>query len=531
MKNSTLRKGGDVPTPRAGNSQVSPTRKVWSVAMRTITITAAILFCLMSATLPAQSPPTSSPPEQVQAVTALPETPAGKQFAAWLAAVNTGRRETLRQFISENYAPPPNGSLPVDQITDRQFKSFNDTGGFDVRKIAASSPEKIAVVVQAKRTEKWMVIGMTVGAQSPHNILGMGFRNTEAPADLLPRDKLTDQEIRDKVDGFLTKLVEADAFSGVVLIAKDGRPIYQRASGLASRTWNAPNRIDTKFNIASIGKMFTAVAIAQLVEKGKLSYEDTLGTILPDYPNKDWAQKVTVHHLLTHTSGLAENHPSGDKPFRQGFRTVKEYLSSSSAHDTLKFEPGSRLEYSSYGYLVLGAIIEKASGQDYYDYVREHIYQPADMTDSDCYDLDTDPPNLATGYMDAPNRTRRSNIFMLPVKGLPYGLGYSTAEDLVKFAQALGSQKLLDAKSTDLIWTGQVDYTEPDSRYGYGFIVKRYNGTRIIGHGGGWVGITNKFEMYPDLGYTVVILSNIDSDPNSIASKLREWLTQGLSRE
>lgn len=106
MKNSTLRKGGDVPTPRAGNSQVSPTRKVWSVAMRTITITAAILFCLMSATLPAQSPPTSSPPEQVQAVTALPETPAGKQFAAWLAAVNTGRRETLRQFISENYAPP-----------------------------------------------------------------------------------------------------------------------------------------------------------------------------------------------------------------------------------------------------------------------------------------------------------------------------------------------------------------------------------------------------------------------------------------
>lgn len=528
MKNLTPRKGEDAPTPRAGDSQVSPTRKVGSVAMRTIT--AAILLCLMSVTLPAQPPPTSSPPEQAQAVTTLPETPAGKQFAAWLAALNTGRRETLRQFITENYAPPPNGPLPVERITDRQFQSFLDTGGFDVRKIAASSPEKIAVVVQAKRTGNWMVVGLTVGAQPPHNILGMGFRNSEAPADLLPRDKLTEQEIRDKVDGFLTKLIEADAFSGVVLVAKDGRPIYQRASGLASRTWNAPNRIDTKFNIASIGKMFTAVAIAQLVEKGKLSYEDTLGTVLPDYPNKDLAQKVTVHHLLTHTSGLTENAPPGDQPFRRGFRTVKEYLSSS-AHDTLKFEPGSRLEYSSYGYLVLGAIIEHASGQDYYDYIRDHIYKPADMTNSDCYELDTDPPNLATGYMDAPNRTRRSNIFMLPVKGLPYGLGYSTAEDLVKFARALGDRKLLDAKSTDLIWTGRVDYTESDSRYGYGFIVKRYNGTRIIGHGGGWVGITNKFEMYPDLGYTVVILSNIDSDPNSIASKLREWLTQGISRE
>jgi CubicO group peptidase (beta-lactamase class C family) len=499
--------------------------------MKTTTRTIFFCFSLASVASMAQAQPSSPPPEQAGAPTAvtLPDTPAGKQFAAWLAALNTGKRETLRQFIGEHFAPPPNGTLPADGIADRHFGIYNGTRGLDLRKIANSSPERITAVVQARRMGNWMTVGMTVNAQPPQNILGMGFRNTAAPVDLLPRNKPTEKEIRDKVDDLLTKLVESDAFSGVVLVAMDGRPIYQRACGLASRAWNAPNRIDTKFNIASIGKMFTAVAVAQLVEQGKLSYDDTLGKILPDHSNKDVGQKVTVRHLLTHTSGLTEARTStqGDKSFRKTFRTIKEHLPSS-PNDTLKFEPGTKFEYSNYGYLVLGAIIEKVSGQDYYNYIREHIYMPAGMTNSDCYELDTDPPNLATGYMDAPGRTRRSNIFMLPVKGLSHGLGcYSTAEDLVKFATALRNHTLLNAKSTDLVWTGKVDYTEPGSQYGYGFIVKPYNGTRVIGRGGGWFGITNKFDMYPDLGYTVVILTNIDSDPNAIAFRLREWLTQG----
>ncbi|HEX8251138.1 MAG TPA: serine hydrolase domain-containing protein, partial [Pyrinomonadaceae bacterium] len=260
-------------------------------------------------------------------------------------------------------------------------------------------------------------------------------------------------------------------------------------------------------------------------EQGKLSYEDSLGKWLPDYPNKEISGKVTVHHLLSHTSGLKEA-SAADGLFRRGFRTVKDYLPNAPG-DTLKFEPGAKLDYSNYGYVLLGAIIEKASGEDYYAYISQHICKPSGMMNTDSFELDTEPANLATGYMDAPNNARRSNAFMLPVKGLPSGLGYSTAEDLVKFNLALTGGKLLNKKSLETVWSGRMNYSEPDSQYGYGFIVKRYNGTRVIGHGGGWVGITNKFDMYPDLGYTVVILNNIDSDPNSIAFKLREWLTQG----
>lgn len=498
-------------------------------------ITAVTLSVTLAISLPAGAPVVARPETPVAQPTlpevSLPATPAGQQMRAWLTALNSGRRETLQSFITTSFAAPPDGNLPVDGITNRQWGVYKSTGGLTVHKVVASTPERLTVAVRAKRTGYWMLVGIAVQAESQHKILGFGFRNTEAPADLLPNKRLTDAEIRDNTDRLISRLVSEDAFSGVILVAREGKPIYQRAVGLASRTWNIPNRVDTKFNIASIGKMFTAVAIAQLVEQGKLSYDDTLAKTYPDYPNKEIANKVTVRQLLTHTSGITEGKSSvgGDRSFRRGFRTIKEYLSGAES-DTLKFTPGSRLEYSSYGYLLLGAIIEKVSGQDYFTYVREHIYKPAGMSDTDNFDLDTEPKNLATGYMDAEGG-RRSNIFMLPVRGLPYGLGYSTAEDLVRFATTLRQGTLLKPETLADAWTGRMDYSEFESKYGYGCIVKTYNGTRIIGHGGGWVGITNKFDIYPDLGYTVVILNNIDSDPNAIAFCLRAWLTQGTTKQ
>lgn len=486
-------------------------------------------LCLMSMLLTgACLVPSHMAVAQAISPVALPDTPAGKKFGEWLAALNTGERARMRQFIAASSAPPPNGTVPVDAMTNRHMGFYTASHGYEIGKVIATpSPSRITVALKAKRTGYWMLAGLSVTPEAPHNILGFGFRGTEAPAELLPHKKLSERELRSRADALINQLVAADQFSGVILVAKDGKPVYQRAVGQASRAWNLPNRIDTRFNLGSINKMFTAVAIAQLVEQGKLSYTDTLEKALPDYSNKEIAQKVTVRHLLSHTSGITETKSllSGDA-FRQEFRAVKDYLRNTAA-DTLKFEPGTKLEYSSYTYLILGAIIEKASGQNYFDYVREHIYKPAGMTASDCYDLDTDPANLATGYMDGEKGTRLSNIQRLPVRGMPFGLGYATAGDLVRFATALREHKLLNATSLETVWTGVMDYSEFDSKYGYGFIVKKYNNQRIIGHGGGWVGITNKFDMYPDSGYTVVILNNIDSDPNSVAFKFREWLTQG----
>jgi CubicO group peptidase (beta-lactamase class C family) len=168
------------------------------------------------------------------------------------------------------------------------------SGGFDVRKVEAATDDKISVIAQSRRFGYWHNIQMAVTPAEPHKLLGVRDTDVPPPPDLLPAVKLTDAQVCERVDALVTKLIDADQFSGAILVARGTTTVYQRAAGLANRQWNVPNRVDTKFNLASIGKMFTAVAVAQLVEQGKLSYDDTVGKVLPDYPNADVARRVTV---------------------------------------------------------------------------------------------------------------------------------------------------------------------------------------------------------------------------------------------
>ena len=195
--------------------------------------------------------------------------------------------------------------------------------------------------------------------------------------------------------------------------------------------------------------------------------------------------------------------------------------------DPLAFEPGSKVAYSNAGFIVLGSSIEKVSGRDYFEYIRDQVYKPAGMTDTDCYELDTDPPNLAVGYIKLDDGSVRTNTFSHVIKGGPPGGGYSNVIDLLRFDVALRNHKLVSAKSTDLMWTGKVALGPEGGQYGYGFQCTRYNGTRIVGHGGGFPGISSQLEMYLDLGYTVAVMCNCDFGSQPVVQKLREWLTNG----
>src|SRR5437763_13137831 len=187
---------------------------------------------------------------------------------------------------------------------------------------------------------------------------------------------LTVPEPAKELDGYLNTLVAENKLSGVVLVAKDGVAVASKAAGIANKTTKAPIDLNTKFNLGSMNKMFTAVAIAQLAQAGKLSFTDTVGRHLPDYPNKEVADKVTIHQLLTHTSGMGMYWGEKFKEQREKLITVAAHLPLF-AGDALAFPPGERFQYSNAGYMLLGAIIEKVSGQDYYSYVQDHIYKPA----------------------------------------------------------------------------------------------------------------------------------------------------------
>src|SRR3954466_10331259 len=261
----------------------------------------------------------------------------------------------------------------------------------------------------------------------------------ESPSPTGPEKAATSPA--EELQSYFVSLANDNKLSGVVLVAKDGVTIASNAAGVANKATNAPIDLHTKFNLGSMNKMFTAVAVAQLAQAGKLSFSDTVGKHLPDYPNKEVAEKVTIHHLLTHTSGMGSY--LGEK-----FAAQREKLLTVAAHlplfasDALSFPPGEKFQYSNSGFMLLGAIIEKVSGRDYYSYVQEHIFEAAGMNDTGFYEPGKAIPNLAIGYtkmspQGPPQEEIRDNTNLREVKGGPAGGGFSTAPDLVKFHQAL----------------------------------------------------------------------------------------------
>lgn len=311
---------------------------------------------------------------------------------------------------------------------------------------------------------------------------------------------------------FVQGLADQNQFSGTVLVAKDGVPIFEAAHGYASLDYMVPNQIDTKFNLGSMNKMFTGVAIAQLAERGKLSFEDRVVDHVPDYPNEEVARKVKIHHLLTHTSGMGNYWtPEYMRTSKDRFRAVEDYLPLF-ADQPLLFEPGSSYSYSNSGFMVLGLIVERVSGQSYFDYVREHIYEPARMKNTDAYELDSVVPNHAVGYthQGAGTGELRNNLFLHVVKGGPAGGGYSTVQDLLSFSNALLGHRLLTEKMTNQVLESKVESDGANRTYGYGFRNLLENGHRVVGHAGGFPGINSYLDMYVDLGYTVAVMSNRD---------------------
>ncbi len=325
------------------------------------------------------------------------------------------------------------------------------------------------------------------------------------PAAAAPADRFASAAGR-----HLAALAKSDALSGVVLIAKNGKAVFAHAYGLANRADGIPNRVDTRFNMASMGKMFTAVAVLQLVEAGKIaSLQDKVGKYLPAYPNKAVREQVTLAQLLTHTSGMGNFWEQMADKAKDRYSAVSDYVPLF-ADEKLQFEPGKGFAYSNNGFTVLGLIIEAVSGKTYFDYVRQNIYHPCGMADTEAYEMDEPVARMATGYsrsMEKPGQLV-SNIYVLPFKGGPAGGAYTTAGDLLKFADALMGFRLLNRDDTELLTRGKVDYGT--RRYAYGFTEETINGHRLIGHGGGNTGIADELMIFTDLGYTVVILTNGD---------------------
>ena len=306
----------------------------------------------------------------------------------------------------------------------------------------------------------------------------------------------------------LETATEAGQFSGAVLVTRDGRTLFEGAYGLADRERGIPNTPQTQFRVGSMNKMLTAVAALQLVQAGTLRLDAPIGTYLTDYPNADVASKVTPHHLLTHTGGTGDIFGPQFAANRTQLRTTADYLRLYGTRG-LQFTPGAQHVYSNYGFMLLGALIERVSGKSYYEHVATRVLAPAGMTATGSAPEDSLVPRRSVGYMRPGGGELVSNAPTLPYRGTPAGGGYSTVRDLARFASAVRERRLLDSAHTALLLSGKVAVA-PGFQYAYGFIDRVVAGRRFVGHGGGAPGMNGDLAFEPGGGYVVVVLSNLD---------------------
>jgi D-alanyl-D-alanine carboxypeptidase len=351
--------------------------------------------------------------------------------------------------------------------------------------------------------------------------------NTKQPARALNLvlHRMTEADALKALSVRADTLAREDAFTGAVLVAKDNHALFGHAYGPADRKRRIANTIRTRFRIGSMNKMFTAVATLQLVQAGKVKLTAPLGTYLRDYPNRQVATRVTIHQLLTHTGGTGDIFGPEFDAHRTKLRTLADYVKLYGKRGP-EFEPGSQWAYSNYGFILLGAVIEKVTGQSYYDYVQQHIYAPAGMTRTGSPPENQAVAGRSIGYTKSSGTTAWvPNTDTLPYRGTSAGGGYSTVEDLARFARALLSHKLLSPDSTTLLITGKVN-ARPGARYAYGFEDGRdAHGNGWVGHGGGAPGMNGDLKIYPKTGYVVAVLANLDPPA---AQRISEYLDPRL---
>jgi len=343
-----------------------------------------------------------------------------------------------------------------------------------------------------------------------------------------PSPTLAPQGLASKIDKTLNFLTERESFTGAVLVARNGEILLSQGYGLADRDKNFPNTPQTKYRLGSITKQFTATAILMLQAQNKLKVQDPICRYLPECPAL-W-QGITIHHLLTHTSGIPDftdfpNYETTKAAPSSPLQTIARFKDR-----PLDFQPGKQWSYSNSGYILLGTIIEQASGQSYQAFLQGHIFEPLQMEHTG-YDHNDD--SLAIGYTGFYGHWEKADTIDMTI---PYAAGalYSSVEDLYRWDQVLYTEQLMSQELLHLMFTPQARIPDTGLSYGYGWVVGEMNNHLVVGHDGGIKdfatelrrytsnsgngsqgnnieGFASEIRRYTDDKVTIIILSNRDT--------------------
>jgi CubicO group peptidase (beta-lactamase class C family) len=528
-----LREGGEKGLTGSNNQntfrvEIQVTLRRFDMSRKTARCAFILLAILASAGPQAFAQQPAAP--DYQDTLAMPEGRVGARIKSVIEVMNSGSVDRLKRFLNEECAKEFREMVPLEDHINTALGFRRDTGGIDFYSIRTYTPPRLdqtIVIVRDRLLGSFWGLVLRFGPAPDFIVAGLGINSARIPVRL-DEPPLTEAQAVGEIKALMARVKKADWLSGTVLLAKGAEVLLADFAGEASKAFHAPINLDTKFNLGSMNKMFTATAAARLVEAGKLSFDDPISK----YIDETWLPKavtdtITVRHLITHTSGLGSYF--NEVYFRSSrdlFRKLDDYKPLIK-DDKPAFTPGERFQYSNTGMFLLGVIIEKVAGEDYFEHIRKAIYEPAGMRDSDCYEMDYPVENLAIGY--SPDFTSpykwQNNLYKHVIKGGPAGGGFSTVKDLHSFALALLSGKLVSTGTLETMWT---DFK--GANYGYGFQVLQSPIGKLVGHSGGFPGINSQLDIYLASGYIVAAMSNIDNGASPLVRKIETILARVKSR-
>lgn len=490
---------------------------------KTFYIILSLIFCMFNTNKP------TSAQNDITRLNGQHEISALNFASNYLSALNSGRRKIMKDFLNKNADKNLLEKIPPETLTTFNLAHYYETGGlgYDFLETDSADNNLIKIKLVNRLTLAKLILEIPVTGEKEFRINGMvSGEIQEHENNNLHAHVLTDEDIAEKLEKCLLQLEKDNEFSGVVLLAKNGQPVIKRAVGKASIAYEIPNLTDTKFNLASVGKIFTGLAITQLAEQGKLKIDDTIDKYLPSgwLPN-EISGKIQIKHLLTHTSGLSDYFADIYKQCEiQVFRELNDYKPLVYKSQPA-FEPGKRFSYSNTGYLLLGVVIESVSGEEYFQYLTNHIFIPAGMKNTGGFAKDQPVKNRATGYTKIwqdDDFTWTDHMGTRILKGCPSGGIYSTAEDLLQFDIALRNHKLLSPEYTQLLFTGFPELNA--SFHSTGFFLSDNRSGKTASHSGDGSGVNCQYKMCLDSGYTIIILSNYSPPSANIVANVTDQL-------
>jgi CubicO group peptidase (beta-lactamase class C family) len=432
--------------------------------------------------------------------------------SALAKAINSNSSDQITAFVKAY------GDEGLQHSVDQFINSAHDirnTGGIDFYAETSLQPgrRKGVYLFKGRILGDFYELSLALNKSSKITFL----HSQEVGGPVTPVQKYSNEkDLIASLNKTLSALNQKDIFSGTVLVAKGNKVILEYACGEAIKPNHIKNTINTRFNLGSINKMFTATSIMQLLEQGKLKLNDPISL----YLDTTWLPSaisdiVSIHHLLSHTSGLGDFFGEEfSKTPKEAIIELKDYQPFVKMN-TLAFKPGTNWLYSNSGMILLGAIIEKVSSMNYFDYVKQYVYKPAGMTATDSYNMANPPQDIAHGYIPQADGSFEDNLNSNGFRGTSAGGGYSTVGDLYKFAVALHSGQLVSTSSRALMFTDHLN-----RQYGYGVQLQYLPIGKAVGHTGGAPGINGVLYSIPEKDYHIVVLTNYHRAAQRVANYL-----------